>query len=91
MLPIHRYPSWASPTALTYVTLGALLTVWCLISGLYAYYHPFANRSVYYFGAGLLGTGLVLLAIGLSLGWITRLARKAELPPVDSGRRRAGR
>ena len=63
------HPSWASPTSLTYITLGALLTVWSLVGGLYAYWHPFENRALYYLGAGILGTGLVLLAIGILAGW----------------------
>jgi hypothetical protein len=80
-------PSWASPAALTYITVGALLTAWAAIGGLYAYWHPFRSRGIYYLGAGILGTGIVLLAIGLSLGWIVRSARVAELPPERAGRR----
>jgi hypothetical protein len=75
------FPSWTSPTALAYITLGALLTVWSVVGGLYAYWYPFENRAIYYLGAGILGTGFVLLTIGWSLGWISRSARQAELPP----------
>jgi hypothetical protein len=76
-------PSFAAPTSIFYVTFGALMTVW---SGIwYAYLHNTgsANVALHYVCMGCLVTGLVFLAIGLTLGPLSRWSRHAELPPTE--------
>jgi len=76
-------PSGAAPAAVFYITVGALITVWSGIWYKYLRDHPSGNQGVYYICMGLLGTGLVLLVIGFTLGPISRWARHAELPPSE--------
>ena len=72
MPPSLSKPSSAAPAALIYITLGALLTVWSGIWFMYLRNHPPGNQVVHYFCMGLLGTGIVLLLIGFTLGPISR-------------------
>jgi len=83
MPPILSKPSSAAPTSLFYVTVGALLSVWSGIWYVYLKNNPPAHQSVHYLCYGFLGTGLVLLAIGFTLGPLSRWARHAELPPSE--------
>ncbi len=81
-MPESIKPSAAPGTALLYITLGALMTVWSL-----AWYLMFTPESTVskFLCIGLLSTGVVLLAIGFFVGQIGRAARKAELtPPEDT-------
>jgi hypothetical protein len=69
-------------TAVAYVTVGALVDVWTVIYWTYLRRHPEGHEdATYYWVYGFFFTGLVLFAIGLTLGRIARAARHAELPP----------
>lgn len=82
MPPILSKPSGAAPAALFYITLGAIMTVWSAIWYSYVHSHPESSGQLY-FCMGFLATGIVLLAIGFTLGPISRWARHAELPPSE--------
>lgn len=84
MPPTMSKPSSAAPTALFYITVGALLTVWSTIWYLYLKNRSDGSGTMNYVCIGFLVTGLVLLAIGFTLGPIARWSRHAELPPIDS-------
>jgi hypothetical protein len=80
-MPTSTKPSFTAYTALIYVTVGALIAVW---TGLWYWFltqNPPQTPSTWYWCYGLLATGLTLLIIGLTMGWIVRSARQAELPP----------
>jgi len=83
MVPILSKPSSAAPTSIFYITLGALVTVWSVIWYVYLRNNATSNQVVHYLCYGFLGTGLVLLGIGLALGPLSRMARHAELPPTE--------
>ena len=51
-------PSWASPAALAYLTIGALLTVWAVVGGRFTHH----NASVQVFADGKGGSRLVWIA-----------------------------
>jgi len=84
MPPTLSKPSSAASASLFYITLGALMTVWSGIWYIYLRNNPPEHPSSHYFCYGFLGTGLVLLGIGLALGPLARLARHAELPPAEA-------
>jgi hypothetical protein len=77
-MPLITKPSSAPRTALVYITIGALLTVW---SSVWYLFSPPENRVGQLMDAGLFLSGLVLLVIGFTVGQIGRAARDAELPP----------
>jgi hypothetical protein len=84
-MPLLSKPSFAPPTALIYITLGALLDVWTVV-----WYFWFArdqqgyiSHDTWFWLSGLFFTGLVLMLIGFYLGRIGRAARKAETPPPE--------
>ncbi len=83
MPPILSKPSGAAPAALSYITLGALMTVWSAIWYSWLRNHSSDHQGQYYVCMGFLATGLVLLAIGFTLGPISRWSRHAELPPSE--------
>jgi hypothetical protein len=77
-------PGKMSPTALAallYITVGSLIVVWSTVGGVYFLKHPPEDPRLYYWGAGVMGTGVTLVVIGLVVGRIIRRARHAELPP----------
>jgi hypothetical protein len=82
-MPLLSQPSFGPRTALTYVTIGALLDVWTTV-WYFAFRSPetplSSGASFWLFGLFL--TGLALIVIGLLLGPLGRSARKAELPPA---------
>lgn len=82
-MPILSKPSGAARTAVTYVTIGALIEVWSIVWYIWLTQHasPERTEAAFYWCYGFLLTGLVLLAIGFALGRIGRAARHAELPP----------
>jgi hypothetical protein len=84
MPPTLSKPSSAASASLFYITLGALMTVWSGIWYIYLRNNPPEHPASHYFCYGFLGTGLVLLAIGLTLGPLSRWARHAELPPTEA-------
>jgi hypothetical protein len=60
------------------------MTVW---SGVWFYYlraHSTGDGVAHYVCMGCLVTGLVLLAIGFTLGPMARWSRQAELPPTEA-------
>ena len=83
MPPVLSKPSSAAPATLFYITLGAIMTVWSGIWFMYLRNNPPSNQAVNYLCLGFLITGIVLLAIGFTLGPISRRARTAELPPEE--------
>jgi hypothetical protein len=83
-MPILSRPSSAAPTAVLYVTAGALIQVWTVIWYWYLYNHPPLHDATYYWCYGFFLTGLTLFIIGLTLGRIGRAARHAELPPAEA-------
>jgi hypothetical protein len=83
MPPILSKPSSAAPTALVFITLGALLTVWSGLWYVYLQNNPPAHQFVHYLDAGFLLSGVVFLLIGIFLGPMARFARQAELPPSE--------
>jgi len=64
--------------ALAYITIGALMIVWAAIYYVYLNNNHPEGTSQYYWCAGFLLSGVVLLAIGLGVGWIGRAARPAN-------------
>jgi hypothetical protein len=74
--------SSAARTALVYITLGALIVIWTGVWFVYLVNHQEnqIGQGIYYLIAGLMITGVVLMAIGLGLGRIGSAARKAEVP-----------
>ena len=76
----------SSPSArvsLYYITGGALLETWSVIWYWWLTKYPPEREWVLFFCYGLMATGAILFVIGLSLGWIGRAARRAELPPPE--------
>ena len=71
-------PSSVAPTALTFITIGGLVSVW---SGVWFVYERNHNGSdvINYICAGLLLTGIGALVVGLVLGWIAHRAHSVEI------------
>jgi len=65
-------------TALVYITLGALLTVWSGIWFAYERSRENATRGVDYICAGLLLTGIALLVIGFVVGHMAHKVHAAQ-------------
>lgn len=78
MPPIQNKNSGAS-TALVYVTIGALLSVWSGVWFLYENNLEQPSRGVYYVCTGLLLTGIALLLIGFFVGSMSRKAHEVEI------------
>jgi hypothetical protein len=74
-------------SAITYITVGALMSVWAGIWYWYMWSVSPGNRdgSWWYICTGVLLSGLVLIAIGLMVGRIGREARHADAPPAPAG------
>src|SRR5947209_2672621 len=74
----------AARSALTYVTVGALMDVWATIWYWYMRSEPPGYRDPmwWYVCTGMLLSGLVLIVIGLLIGRIGREARHADAPPA---------
>lgn len=80
-MKLVKTPSEAPRTALTYITFGAILTIWAAV---WMWQFPSTHsRFLTVLCTGMLLTGIALLVIGFSVGFIGRAARHAELPPVD--------
>jgi hypothetical protein len=76
-----KTPSEAPRTALSYITIGAILTIWAAV---WMWQFPATDsRFLRVLCYGILGTGIALLVIGFSVGPLGRAARHADLPPVD--------
>ena len=79
-MPILTKPSSAPRTALTYITIGALLTIWPAVLLVKSPPHTQLGSII---TLGVLLSGIVLMAIGFMVGQIGRSARNAELPPRE--------
>ena len=79
-MPIMSKPSSAPRTALTFITIGTLLTIW---SGVWYSRSANATDTAKIILTGLFLTGVAFLIIGFSVGYISRQARHAELPPSE--------
>lgn len=79
MPPTPSKQSSAAPTALVYITLGALLTVWSAIWFFYRVQTQNTTGPGHYICLGLLLTGVALLVIGFGVGQISRKAQAGEL------------
>ena len=84
MPPAMSKPSGAASAALIYITLGSIMTVWSGIWFMYMRNNPPTQQWVNYLCLGFLVTGIVLMAIGFTLGPLSRWARHAELPPQEA-------
>ncbi len=78
MQPIQSKPSSAAPTALVYITIGSLLTVWSGVWFLYENNTEGSHRGIFYICGGLLLTGIAMLAIGFSIGKLHKKAQEGE-------------
>jgi len=83
-MPLLSKPATAAYLSLGYITAGALIDVWSGIWYWYLSQHAQPNDSAWYWCYGLIFTGVVILAIGLTVGQIGRSARHAELPPAEA-------
>jgi hypothetical protein len=81
-MPLLSKPSAEAKIALLFVTVGSLIIVWSVVWLLFQQTHG-AQDWEQYTCYGSLGSGLVLLVIGLAVGRIARAARQAELPPAE--------
>jgi len=81
-MPLLSKPSEEAKIALIFVTVGSLVIVWTVVWLIFQQTHG-AHDWEQYTCYGSLGTGLVLLVIGLAVGRIARAARQAELPPAE--------
>ena len=79
-MPIMSKPSSAPRTALTFITIGTLLTIW---SGIWKFSSSEHTETARIILIGLFLTGIAFLVIGFSVGYISRQARHAELPPSE--------
>jgi hypothetical protein len=84
-MPLFTKPSGAARTAITYITVGALIDVWTVIYWIYLSRHPEGHAdAAYYWVYGFFFSGVVLLVIGLALGRIGKAARHADTLPEGS-------
>lgn len=77
---LFNQKSNASRIALIYITLGALIIVWTCVWYIYLRNNEPLTSVPFYWCAGLLVSGVVLVGIGLGIGRIGREARHADLP-----------
>jgi hypothetical protein len=82
MPPTLSKPSGFAPTALFFITVGALMTVWSGIWYTYLRDHAASQGTSSYICLGCFVTGIVLLGIGFAVGPMARWSRQAELPPT---------
>ncbi len=73
------FTSTAARTALTYITVGALIVIWAGVWYVYLHNNPPETQTSYYWCSGFLVTGLLLSVIGLALSMINRAAQQATL------------
>ena len=84
-MPLMSKPASEAKIALLFVTLGSVMLVWSGVWYLYQHNQEGAGTPPWeeYTCYGSLGTGAVLLIIGLAVGRIARAARQAEMPPEE--------
>jgi len=84
-MAILSSPAFGPRTAIGYITGGLLLNVWTVIY-YFAYVRPegAVTNNTWFWLLGLFVTGLVFVFLGVFLGPIGRMARKAELPPEEA-------
>lgn len=80
-MPIMSKPSSGPRTALTFITIGSILTIWM---GVMMARGTGAEEPWKTIVLALFLTGLAFLVIGFSVGYIGRAARNAELPPQEA-------
>ena len=82
-MTIMTKPSGETRTSIVFITGGTLTAVWSGVWYTYLRNYPTENPAPYYFCAGFILSGVVLIFIGLAMGKIGRAARQAELPPPE--------
>jgi hypothetical protein len=87
--PLSR-SAYLAGVALAYLTVGSLMLVWTGVWWYYLEKHPPSRLVTWYMCYGLIGTGVVLVVLAPLVGPIGRMARKAELPPVEAMPPRVG-
>lgn len=81
-MPVLTHPAFGPRTALGYVTVGALMCVW---TGVWYWTRETEiTRSAWFWVAGFFLTGVTLVILGMVLGPLGRVARRAELPPSEA-------
>lgn len=73
----------SATTSLKYLTLGALIDVWAIVSFFYLRSHD-GSDVAYYWVYGFIFTGAALFLIGLAVGQVGRSARSAEVAPTPT-------
>ena len=73
----------SATTSLKYLTLGALIDVWAIVSLFYLRSHD-GSDTAYYLVYGFIFTGAALFLIGLAVGQVGRSARSAEVSPTPT-------
>jgi len=81
---LFNQASSAARISLTYITVGAMSVVWTGVWYVYLYNNPPEAHGAFYWCAGFLVTGLILILIGFGLGHIGRSAQRADLPPQQA-------
>ena len=82
---LFNQASSAARISLIYITVGAMSVVWTGVWYVYLFNNPPETHGAYYWCAGFLVTGLILMLLGFGLGHIGRAAQRADLPPQQIG------
>ena len=78
-MAVMSKPSAAPYVSLTFITVGVVMAIPSAVW--YSMFNP--EGVARFFSVSLFCLGLAFLAIGLSVGYIGRSARQAELPPSE--------
>jgi hypothetical protein len=79
---LYRQSSTAARAALIYITVGALIVIWAGVWYVALYNNPAETSTAYYWCAGFMVTGLMLVLIGAGVGRIGQSTQLTALPPA---------
>jgi hypothetical protein len=79
---LYKQSSTTARTALIYITLGALIVIWAGVWYVDLYNNPAETSTAYYWCAGFMVTGLMLVLIGAAVGRIGQSTQLTALPPA---------